>query len=147
MRLEGLEGKPLQVRGMVHDAQGKPVAGALVYVFQTDGEGYYSPGGMDERNPRIFGYLKTDAAGRYAFTTIRPGHYAGHSDIDQHIHFEVTAPGFRKQIARLGFADDPVWERFSVPAWAVPVEVDEHGVENCSLDIRLEGEESQGGGE
>lgn len=145
MRLEGLEGSPLRVQGVIRDEDGQPVAGALVHVFHTDGEGYYSPGGMDEDNPRIFGYLRTDEAGRYAFSTIRPGHYAGQTEVDQHIHFEIKAPGFREQMARLVFADDPVWERFSRPAWAVPVSVDDQGVAHCNFDIQLEHEPSRGG--
>lgn len=136
------EGEPLRVSGVVRDADGKPVEGALVFVYHTDAKGYYSPGGMEEANPRLFGYIRTDKDGQYAYRTIRPGHYPvtfTNERIEQHIHYEVTAPGFDKVTTRLGFADDPHWAREgrTPPRWAVPVEKNEKGEAVCALDVRL----------
>ncbi|MGH7598080.1 MAG: hypothetical protein ACREOI_17145, partial [bacterium] len=63
-------GEPLIVSGMVRDVDGKPIIGALIYVFQADAKGYYAPArAMDEPNARLFGYMKTGADGRYEFRT------------------------------------------------------------------------------
>jgi protocatechuate 3,4-dioxygenase beta subunit len=92
----GEPGEPLIVEGRVLAQGGKPVAGAPVYLYHTDIQGYYSAGGKDERNAgarnsRLRGNLKTDAEGRYQFKTIKPGQYPG-SGPPAHIHYEVT-PG------------------------------------------------------
>ncbi|MFN0135523.1 MAG: hypothetical protein ACKVS9_05320 [Phycisphaerae bacterium] len=132
-------GPRMVVSGVVRARDGKPIRGALVYAFQTDAAGYYSPGGMDERNPRLFGYARTDEQGRYQLGTIRPGTYHNEPDIDQHIHFELSAPGYKLKHARLGFSDDPVWTgRSSAPSWVRPVDRDTNGTQRCSLDVVLD---------
>jgi protocatechuate 3,4-dioxygenase beta subunit len=90
----GEPGEPLIVEGRVLSEDGKPVAGAPLYLYHTDIQGYYSAGGKDERNPgarnsRLRGDLKTDAEGRYQFKTIKPGQYPG-SGPPAHIHYEIT---------------------------------------------------------
>jgi protocatechuate 3,4-dioxygenase beta subunit len=90
----GEPGEPLIVEGRVLSEDGKPVAGAPLYLYHTDVQGYYSAGGKDERNPgarssRLRGNLKTDAEGRYQFRTIKPGQYPG-SGPPAHIHYEIT---------------------------------------------------------
>jgi protocatechuate 3,4-dioxygenase beta subunit len=47
---------------------------------------------MGNRDPRLTGLLRSDVAGRYSFRTIRPGSYPG-TQVPQHIHYEVAAPG------------------------------------------------------
>ena len=70
-------GERMVVAGTVYDSDGKrALAGHTVFVFQTDAEGYYSVGGMDESDARLCGLMLTDAAGRYRFETIKPAHYA-----------------------------------------------------------------------
>jgi protocatechuate 3,4-dioxygenase beta subunit len=92
----GESGEPLIVDGRVLSASGKPAADMTVYLYHTDVQGYYSAGGKDERNPgarnsRLRGNLKTDAAGRYQYRTIKPGQYPN-SGPPAHIHYEIT-PG------------------------------------------------------
>lgn len=100
-------GDSLVVSGVVRDADNKPIPNALVYVYQTDHRGYYSPTtATRDEAPRLFGYLKTDAQGRYEFRTIRPGGYPD-SQVPQHIHYEVTAPGKPKLVTEFFFPDDP----------------------------------------
>lgn len=134
-------GEPLEVSGTVREADGTPVANALVYAFQTDASGHYTPDGMDERNPRLFGYLRTDGEGRYALRTIRPGHYPDQDEpVEQHVHLEIAASGRAPRPARLGFADDPFWRAHkggAVPAWAVPVVRAEDGLQRCTFDVTL----------
>jgi protocatechuate 3,4-dioxygenase beta subunit len=87
-------GQRLEVKGVVYARDGRtPVPRASVYVYQTDARGYYRPDdAMGNRDPRLKALLRTDAAGRYSFTTIRPGSYPG-SRVPQHIHYEVAADG------------------------------------------------------
>lgn len=98
-------GIPLEVEGVVTDGN-RPVAGALIHVYHTDRTGCYSPGCRDESRRRLHGYLKTDAEGRFRFDTIRPASYPD-SNVQQHIHFEIRAPGHRTGHGEILFADDP----------------------------------------
>lgn len=99
-------GTRLAVSGRVLDANSQPVAGASIYVYHTDNNGEYvrgSNGGNDR--PRLYGYLRTDAQGRYSFATVRPGSYPN-SRIPGHIHFEVTATGHAPRIYEIVFEGD-----------------------------------------
>jgi putative intracellular protease/amidase len=141
---ENEPGEPMVVTGTIKNDSGEPIAGALVHAYHTDTRGYYSTGGMDEANPRLFAYVVTAADGRFALTTIRPGHYPDTPEepVEQHIHFELSAEGYKDRIARLGFADDPFWEQQGrpVPRWARPVAKDEWGTARCELEIVMERE-------
>jgi len=101
-------GRRLEVSGTVYTAAGrKPLAGASVYVYQTDAKGYYRPDdAMGNRDPRLKALLRTDAQGRYSYRTIRPGSYPS-SSVPQHIHYEVTAEGQGSRIFEIVFDDDP----------------------------------------
>ena len=118
-------GPPLSVSGVVVDPEGKPVAGASLYAFQTDVEGYYGvKPASDNRNPRLKILLRTDAQGRWSFDTIRPGSYPG-SRVPGHIHFEVSAPGFSTKAFEIVFVGDPfiTAEMRTNPAFSVrPIE-------------------------
>lgn len=118
-------GQPLVISGAVRDAQGRPVQGALVTVFQTDAAGLYSKRDaitkrMDEPNSRIFGFLRTGPDGRYEFRTVRPGGYpfplpgrtGDQAWVPEHIHLFVSAAGYEtfgcgRQSCQIVFADDP----------------------------------------
>ena len=57
--------------------------------------------------PRLRGYMKTDAKGRYSYRTIRPGSYPN-SRIPAHIHTQLWSGGYEPQYNQdLNFADDP----------------------------------------
>jgi protocatechuate 3,4-dioxygenase beta subunit len=99
-------GVRLVVSGRVFGPDGTtPLPGVSLYVYQTDQTGYYSTPVNDSRNPRLRGYLRTDADGRYVFTTIKPAPYPNER-IPAHIHYVVTAPGYREKIFEIVFADD-----------------------------------------
>ncbi len=103
----GEPGTPLRVRGVVVDAAGAPVAGASLYVFQTDHEGYYGvKPESDNRNPRLKLFLRTDARGDWSFETIKPGSYPN-SRVPPHIHFEVASSGHAPKIFEIVFEGDP----------------------------------------
>lgn len=104
----GEPGRRLEVRGAVYGADGRtPLPRASVYVYQTDARGYYRPDdAMGNRDPRLRALLRTDAAGRYSFTTVRPGSYPG-TRVPQHIHYEVEADGHARRVFEIVFEDDP----------------------------------------
>ena len=103
----GEPGSALHVSGVVVTAQGAPIAGASIYAYQTDAEGYYGvKPASDSRNPRLRVLIRTDAQGRWSFTTIRPGSYPN-SRAPGHIHFEVTAAGYAAKMFEIVFEGDP----------------------------------------
>jgi hydroxyquinol 1,2-dioxygenase len=101
-------GAPAYVSGRVLDVNGKPIAGAVLDVWQTDGEGFYDvqrPGG-NEQYAR--GRFTTGADGRYGFRTVKPVSYpvptdgpvgkmllgmGRHPYRPAHVHVIATAPG------------------------------------------------------
>jgi protocatechuate 3,4-dioxygenase beta subunit len=138
-------GERLIVAGRVFKADGvTPLAAASVYVYHTDQKGYYTPGVNDNRNPRLRGYMRTDAQGRYEFSTIKPGPYPN-SRIPAHIHYVVNAPGYSERIFEIVFEGDPFlddrvrqesaneWSGFSLRQ----LEKDGQGALRCTQDIKL----------
>jgi hydroxyquinol 1,2-dioxygenase len=109
-------GEPAYVSGRVLDVGGKPIAGATIDVWQTDGEGFYDvqrPGG-DESYAR--GKFTTAADGRYGFRTVKPVSYpvptdgpvgkmllgmGRHPYRPAHVHAIVSAPGYEKVATHL----------------------------------------------
>src|SRR3954469_20205416 len=69
-------GTPLVVRGVIYRKDGKtPAPGVVLYVYQTDATGHYSPADgqvQAKRHRRLRGWMKTGEDGRYEFRTIRP---------------------------------------------------------------------------
>ena len=117
----GEPGQPLTVSGTVVGPDGAPIAGASLYVYQTDHEGYYGvKPASDSRNPRLKLFLRSDAKGAWSFTTIKPGSYPN-SRAPAHIHFEVAAPGRAARIFEIVFEGDPfLTERMRTdPAFSV----------------------------
>jgi protocatechuate 3,4-dioxygenase beta subunit len=108
----GLQGEPLVLEGTVKNRAGKPVAGIIVYAYQTNADGAYPPdsrtrGTVAEPHGALRGWARTDAQGRYRFMTIRPGGYPRRED-PQHIHMHVIEPGrCTYYIDSVHFDDDP----------------------------------------
>jgi putative intracellular protease/amidase len=112
-------GERMAIRGVVRDATGKPIRGALVHAFHADASGLYTPNApMDEPDARLFAWVRTDETGQFRLTSVRPGGYpqprrdvaedAGDARwIPQHVHFEVEAGGFTTRRFQLVFRDDP----------------------------------------
>jgi hydroxyquinol 1,2-dioxygenase len=71
---EGVAGEPTFFSGRVSSPDGKPIAGATLDLWSTDGDGWY-----DVQRPngdmRARGKIRTDAQGRYAFWTVKPVSY------------------------------------------------------------------------
>jgi hydroxyquinol 1,2-dioxygenase len=105
-------GQPCVVHGRVRNAQGVPIAGATVDVWQANADGFYDvqqPGVQQTGNGR--GLFTTDEQGRFWFTSVVPSFYPiptdgpvgellsaarRHEFRPAHIHFIVTAPGYKE---------------------------------------------------
>ena len=117
-----------------------PLGGVRLLAFQTDAEGYYSVGGMDERNARLCAVVSTDVQGRYEFSTIRPAHYATGGP-PAHVHFELTAPGQPVRRFTLNFEGDPKLRgRTAQNSWTTvqPVETARDGTLLVKRDFWLQ---------
>lgn len=124
----GASGEPSWVSGRVTDTDGNPVPGARVEVWEADDDGMYDVQ-YDDGELAGRAHLFTDAEGRYRFWGLTPTPYpipddgpvgrlldhAGRSPMRApHLHFMVTAPGFRRLITHIFVAGDPVLDSDSV---------------------------------
>jgi protocatechuate 3,4-dioxygenase beta subunit len=106
-------GQKLFVSGVVYRPDGvTPAADVVLYLYQTDQNGLYTPHagatGWAARHGYIRGWLKTGADGRYGFYTLRPRHYPN-SDIPEHIHPTVKEPDKNEYyLDDYNFDDDPL---------------------------------------
>lgn len=103
MRAPGDPGMPLVVTGQVFSSRGELIPSAIVEIWQTNHEGLYDLDGYHYRTK-----LTTPADGKYEFSSVMPGHYPAR--VCQHIHYAVTAPGYRPLVTQLYFATDPVFD-------------------------------------
>jgi len=120
--LEG-KGTPCLVSGRVTGADGEPVPGARLDVWQANADGFYDvqqPGVQSELNLR--GLFTADADGGYWFRSIVPRYYpipddgpvgellaatGRHPYRPAHLHFIVSAPGYRPVTTHVFVADSP----------------------------------------
>lgn len=105
-------GEVITVHGVVRSARTcKPVAGALLDVWQADHHGKYD---LDYGREHVFGRARIRAGsdGRFAFRTVRPAPYgtAGFTR-PAHIHFLIAAEGHRPLVTQLYFEGDPYLDR------------------------------------
>lgn len=105
-------GQKLLITGKALMQDGKtPASNVIIYYWQTDNNGYYSPrAGMNEqakRHGHIRGWVKTDSAGNYAIYTIRPAPYPKQT-MPAHIHISIKEPSIKNEyyIDELVFDDD-----------------------------------------
>jgi len=112
------QGQRIIVAGRLLEDNGRPIAGALVEVWQANAAGRYNhriddhPAPLDP-NFTGAGRTVTDADGRYAFTTIRPGAYQWRNHENAwrpaHIHFSVFGRNFRQRlVTQMYFPGDPM---------------------------------------
>ncbi|WP_428929056.1 dioxygenase [Marinibacterium sp. SX1] len=124
------KGQPLAVTGRLRGLDGRPVADALVEVWQANACGAYEnqePDHQPEHNLR--GRFRSDGRGRFAFRSVMPGGYALPSDgpvgrlmgdlglcleRPAHIHLRVTAPGYERLTTHVFDRDDPAIGRDAI---------------------------------
>ena len=116
-------GEVLIMRGRVLGEGGRPIAGAIVDVWHANSLGnysYFDPSQSRYNNRRR---IETDAQGQYKFQSIVPRGYAvppngaterllsaigRHGKRPAHIHFFVSASGYRHLTTQINIADDPL---------------------------------------
>jgi hydroxyquinol 1,2-dioxygenase len=114
------EGREVVLYGRVANAQGAPLPGAQVIVWQTAADGRYDiQNSLEEIDCR--GIFRTDEKGNYLLRTVRPLGYfipldgpvgqmvmaqKRHGKRPAHIHFLISAPGYRELVTALYLAGD-----------------------------------------
>jgi protocatechuate 3,4-dioxygenase beta subunit len=109
-RTDRAEGIVIGISGQVLDDGLQPVPGALVDVWQANRHGRYAheadpnPAPLDPAFQGS-GQVRTDAEGRYRFTTIIPGAYPAAEGWMRppHIHFKVARRGFHELVTQMYF--------------------------------------------
>jgi hydroxyquinol 1,2-dioxygenase len=124
----GAPGQPCWVEGSVTDADGHPLAGARIEVWEADEDGFYD---VQYGDDRIAGraHLFTDENGDYRFWGLTPTPYpipddgpvgklltaVGRSPYRaSHLHFMVSAPDCRTLVTHIFVAGDELLDRDSV---------------------------------
>jgi hypothetical protein len=138
-------GTPLVLHGRIFAPDGtRPVAGAIVFAYQTDRNGLYDLTGRPGQPWRLTGWAVTNDAGGFELTTIRPAPSPG-LQIPAHVHLTVETPQYGRQWTdEMRFADDPFVQdaerRTSAslgPFGAIKVVRTLDGVEHVDVHVRL----------
>jgi catechol 1,2-dioxygenase len=123
------QGEVLFMEGLVRDTAGKPIAGAVVDVWHANTLGGYSFFDPSQSKYNLRRRIETDAGGRYRFRSILPSGYGcppggqtqklldllgRHGHRPAHIHFFVSAPGYRQLTTQINIAgDDYLYDDFA----------------------------------
>jgi protocatechuate 3,4-dioxygenase beta subunit len=114
-------GPEIVLYGRVTNAEGKPIPGAGIDVWQANAKGLYDLQANDPSVMDMRGRLRCDADGRFHVRTVKPIGYSipmdgpvgelvrqqnRHGFRPAHIHIMVAAPGYRELVTALYFADD-----------------------------------------
>src|SRR3546814_4174472 len=99
LREAGMAGPVLRIGGLVLTRGCRPVAGALVDLWQADAAGQYDTAGF-----RLRGHTFSDPDGRWQFETVRPGLYPGRT---RHLHLKVQMPHQAVLTTQLYFPGQP----------------------------------------
>jgi hydroxyquinol 1,2-dioxygenase len=112
---KGAPGIPCFVTGTVRGLNGEPVGGAILDLWQTDGEGLYE----EQRRtaePWMRGVYRSKPDGSYSIRTVAPisytipmdgpiGEFFGRTTMSHmrpaHIHFAISAPGYHGVVTHL----------------------------------------------
>ena len=123
------EGPLLLVEGQVRDTSGNAIPHAKIDIWQTAPNGLYSSQDPDQDIHSFHGLMTADETGHFRFTTVRPVEYtvpcdgpvgelldaAGrHPWRPSHLHYIVTAPGYRSLVTEIFPDDDPYLDQDTV---------------------------------
>jgi hydroxyquinol 1,2-dioxygenase len=110
----GTVGEPCVASGSICGMDGKPIAGAIIDVWQGAGDGFYDVQTSSGMNLRA--RFRTGADGKYQFKCVRPTSYpvphdgpvgkmlvatGRHPMRPGHLHFMIEAPGHEKLVTHL----------------------------------------------
>jgi catechol 1,2-dioxygenase len=119
----------LYMQGTVVDEDGKPVPGALVEVWHCNMRGMYSYFDSSQPDFNLRRAIRVAMDGKYQFKSFIPVGYSvppngntdkmlkaigRHGSRPAHIHFFITATGYRKLTTQINIEGDPlVWDDFA----------------------------------
>ncbi|ONF43780.1 catechol 1,2-dioxygenase [Marinobacter lutaoensis] len=107
--------------GRVTDADGQPLAGAVVDIWHANTMGNYSYFDPSQSDYNLRRRIRTDASGRYTARSIVPAGYGcppdgstqallnllgRHGNRPAHIHFFISSPGFKHLTTQINLAGD-----------------------------------------
>ncbi len=120
---------PLYLEGRVLDLDGAPIAGAIVDLWQANTKGNYSYFDQSQSEYNLRRRIVTDAEGRYRARSIVPSGYGcnpqgptqecldrlgRHGQRPAHIHFFISAPGYRHLTTQINLSGDQyLWDDFA----------------------------------
>lgn len=124
----GAAGEPAWIEGVVTDISGQPIPGARIEVWEADEEGLYD---VQHDEYEVYGraHLYSGNEGEYRFWGLFPTPYpipydgpvgdllkaTGRSPYRaSHLHFMVTAPGYRTLVTHIFVRGDELLDRDSV---------------------------------
>jgi len=148
------DGEPCVVSGSVKDAKGKPIAHAKLDIWEGGADGLYDSQKGDEMNLR--GVFRTDAQGKFHFRCVTPSFYpvpndgpvgkmltatGRHPMRPPHLHFWITAPGYKPLITHLFVKGGKYLDSDAVfgvkPELIIDFKKDKNGVAQASYDFVL----------
>jgi len=117
---DGMDGEPTFYSGTVRDTEGRPIAGAVLDIWSSDGVGAYDVQKPGPFRPQGRAKLKADPDGRYWFRSVKPADYPVPTDgpvgtllhmqgrepnRPGHLHLIVSAPGYTPVVTQIFVAD------------------------------------------
>jgi catechol 1,2-dioxygenase len=108
--------------GLVRDTDGNPIPDAQVEIWHADSKGNYSFFDPSQSDYNLRRTIMVDAEGRYRVRSIIPSGYGvppesptdqvlsalgRHGQRPAHIHFFISAPGYRHLTTQINLAGDP----------------------------------------
>lgn len=124
-----LDGPSVLLRGRITDAANKPLANALIEVWECAPNGLYEQQDPEQPDMNLRGQFRTAADGSYEIRCVRPVSYpvpydgpAGdilqvmgrHPYRPSHVHMMIAAPGFKTLISQLYDKEDKYLDSDSV---------------------------------
>ncbi|MGJ8531723.1 MAG: dioxygenase [Alphaproteobacteria bacterium] len=115
------DGAAVIVKGHVRNPDGEPIKGAEIEIWQTADNGLYSNQDNQQTEYNLRGHIMVGDDGLYQFSTIRPAPYTvpGDGPVGEllratgrhpwrpsHLHFIITAPGYRSLVTEVFPSDD-----------------------------------------
>ncbi|QIE91221.1 catechol 1,2-dioxygenase [Pseudomonas nitroreducens] len=120
---------PMFLEGQVLDLDGNPIAGATVDLWHANTTGMYSFFDQSQSEFNLRRRIVTDAQGRYKARSIVPSGYGcppsgttqealdllgRHGQRPAHIHFFISAPGYRHLTTQINLSGDQyLWDDFA----------------------------------
>lgn len=114
-------GSPLLISGTVTSVEGDPIPGALIEIWEADRQGRYDVEYLEQGSAGR-GHLFSDRMGNYSVWCVKPSYYSIPTDgpvgrllfscsrspmRPAHVHFKVSAPGYKTLVTHIFEKDDP----------------------------------------